>query len=1068
MLKRKAKPAVDWSRRAFTLLLALIMAGTFLFVCPVSAQAGCKKGIYNNGLYGLTIDINSKPFTTFATYSYGDKAWKKDGCAWYASARVKQLTDKGKTIWSGYSWYNSAGANLGFTTGKTLSKSKRALLCQSNHVAVIEGIVPGGYLVSEGSYWCEYPSAYGGESPADYGCCMIHVMTADEILNKNGFLGFVYLPVPLMGAQYKLKVSATGGTVKGAGSYEKNKKVTLTATPLENYDFVGWSAPKGSFSSQTEPTTTFTMPDADVTVKADFKLKLGTLSASWTGSATPAKKDAKVTGKLTVDASTVLGLTVPHTVDDFMLCVSTDKTLLSNVTALTFVTGAMNNLYSQSFDTPSATVTDINGGKRYVYSFTASSLTGLKNIYGAALSLSPGTTYYYRWLCKFGNSTIALDPKSFTTSAAGAKWSKPELTSSGYLGAWVYYDVSKLSVPQVGIFVGKDRSAVDSATTAKTPSGVEKRKDTGNIDSAYDSSKGGTLVFYKQSGFTNTAFTPGVTYYYKFYSIDSDNDVVYSSIGAYTPSGTATKYTLTVAAGTGGTIAKGTSGSYASGNVIDLQAAPKPGYAFAGWTKTAGTLGSASSLQTSFTMPAKNATVTANFTPVEYALNVTASNSGGTAVTSSVKCRYGDQVTLTATPRESWQFVRWQSDNGGVFADECATTTSFTMPASDVHIYADFAMIDYGIDMNIDGNGAVNYPESAHFGENVTFTAVPSEGYYFSTWNAEGVAIDNSSDPILTLSMPALDLNISATFLRVNLYEARDEASTMYLPDALREIGEDAFANTTARFFVLPEGVTRIGSLAFPEGAMVFIHGAGSAEIADDAIDGQGTFVEMDSDFSDTFAEQMAHGTNIYCLNDGRQSGQWSDWSEWSSVPVEADEDTIVQTQTQYRSAPIAYSTGFTAWSAWSGWKTTRQSISNADLKQERTRTTYPYYFFQCSACGAHMPYSNQGCIKALGGCGKTNSQVTFSWNEGIWLPTTKAQCTAYNSAKVYAISNGKYYYYWPESPTSSRKEYSYRTRSTQQVANQGQWSSWGSEPIAASDTLAVETRLAYRYKTRH
>ena len=73
-------------------------------------------------------------------------------------------------------------------------------------------------------------------------------------------------------------------------------------------------------------------------------------------------------------------------------------------------------------------------------------------------------------------------------------------------------------------------------------------------------------------------------------------------------------YALTVSAGTGGTITAGTSGDYTAGAVVTITAAASAGYAFDHWTSTGGgTLGSASSASTTYTMPAHAASVTATF-----------------------------------------------------------------------------------------------------------------------------------------------------------------------------------------------------------------------------------------------------------------------------------------------------------------------------------------------------------------------------------------------------------------------------------------------------------------------
>ncbi len=72
-------------------------------------------------------------------------------------------------------------------------------------------------------------------------------------------------------------------------------------------------------------------------------------------------------------------------------------------------------------------------------------------------------------------------------------------------------------------------------------------------------------------------------------------------------------YTLTVNAGTGGTVSGST--TLAEGTTTTITATADENYTFSGWTSSnGGTFGDANSASTTFTMPSANTTVTANFT----------------------------------------------------------------------------------------------------------------------------------------------------------------------------------------------------------------------------------------------------------------------------------------------------------------------------------------------------------------------------------------------------------------------------------------------------------------------
>jgi hypothetical protein len=66
----------------------------------------------------------------------------------------------------------------------------------------------------------------------------------------------------------------------------------------------------------------------------------------------------------------------------------------------------------------------------------------------------------------------------------------------------------------------------------------------------------------------------------------------------------------------GGTATDETDGSpYAEGTIVSIKAEANLGYRFVSWTAPAGTLGNAIAAETTFTMPAQDVTVTANFEP---------------------------------------------------------------------------------------------------------------------------------------------------------------------------------------------------------------------------------------------------------------------------------------------------------------------------------------------------------------------------------------------------------------------------------------------------------------------
>jgi uncharacterized repeat protein (TIGR02543 family) len=159
-------------------------------------------------------------------------------------------------------------------------------------------------------------------------------------------------------------------------------------------------------------------------------------------------------------------------------------------------------------------------------------------------------------------------------------------------------------------------------------------------------------------------------------------------------------YNLTMAvtpAGAGNATDLSSASPYGAGVQVSIQAVPAEGYRFINWTAPAGSFGSATAAQTTFTMPGQDVTVTANFElgGTEYTLTMAASPiMGGTAydVTGTSPYEEGEIVSLQAVAASGYQFVGWTAAAGSL-ANTYAAATTFTMPAQDVIATATFQVI---------------------------------------------------------------------------------------------------------------------------------------------------------------------------------------------------------------------------------------------------------------------------------------------------------------------------------------------------------------------------------------
>jgi hypothetical protein len=187
---------------------------------------------------------------------------------------------------------------------------------------------------------------------------------------------------------------------------------------------------------------------------------------------------------------------------------------------------------------------------------------------------------------------------------------------------------------------------------------------------------------------------------------------------------------------------------------------------------------------TTFTMPAQDVTVTANFVAV-CGYNLTASSTACCSVTAPGEGIFtyaaGTVVSLVATPDAGCQFVNW-SASAGTFANPNAAATTFTMPAQNVTVTAHcVAVTCYELCIYSTAGGLVTTPGEGTYTYNggtvVNLVATPDAGYGFVEWTyGVGTSIANVTAASTTITMndnhsimanfeerPGYDLTISST-----------------------------------------------------------------------------------------------------------------------------------------------------------------------------------------------------------------------------------------------------------------------------------------------------------------
>lgn len=206
----------------------------------------------------------------------------------------------------------------------------------------------------------------------------------------------------------------------------------------------------------------------------------------------------------------------------------------------------------------------------------------------------------------------------------------------------------------------------------------------------------------------------------------------------------------------------GGAGNYIPNQAVTLTATPNPGYQFVSWTLQ----GSVISTNPNFvyTMPSQNVTLVANFAPISYLVSLQAQPAAGGTLQGAGAYPFGQLVNVTASPSTGYAFVSWVL-NGQVVSN--LPEYSFTMPAGDVHLWANFALIPYALTAAVEpvNGGTVSGTGSYFFNQSVTVNAVEATGYAFSHWSLNGQVVH--SQPAYSFSMPANPVHLVAHFTQV-------------------------------------------------------------------------------------------------------------------------------------------------------------------------------------------------------------------------------------------------------------------------------------------------------------
>ena len=194
----------------------------------------------------------------------------------------------------------------------------------------------------------------------------------------------------------------------------------------------------------------------------------------------------------------------------------------------------------------------------------------------------------------------------------------------------------------------------------------------------------------------------------------------------------------------------------------ELIATPNYGYAFKNWTVSGSgsKVSSTSSNPTTFTMGTENATVTANFIPLQYRISLFSSNTTMGSVSGGDDYDYNTSLTISAIPNPGYRFVSWRDGN-------IENPRTIIVSGSEDFV-ANFDYNDYILttQVNSEKKGSVTSGESIQYTQTKELTAIPKDGYIFRNWviRGDGASLSSTTSNPTIFTMGTSDATVIAIF----------------------------------------------------------------------------------------------------------------------------------------------------------------------------------------------------------------------------------------------------------------------------------------------------------------
>jgi uncharacterized repeat protein (TIGR02543 family) len=557
------------------------------------------------------------------------------------------------------------------------------------------------------------------------------------------------------GTQIELQFSMPSNDVRVTNRYEPifytltvdgkeerrafGKEVTFTAPEKEGHTFTGWEVdgvPEGTDTSKA--TITFMMPANNITLTPQYKKNTYTLTVDGKDEPRVFDEDVTVIAQ-PVEGKTFTGWKVTGLPDD----VDTSKATITfkmpanKVTLKAEYTENAPETYELKVTDAQVTLKD--GG-------AVADLTAVP--VGTELKVTAPEKEGYtfdRWEKEGLPADANIDGATVTFKMPA---NKVTLNAKYIANAPETYEL-KVTDAQVTL---KDGSAVADLTAV--PAGTE-------LVATAPEKEGYTFTGWTATGLPANANIDGATVTFKMPAnkVTLNAKYIANAPKTYELKVTDAKVTLK----DGGAVADLT--AVRVGTELVATAPEKDGYTFTGWEVT----GLPADVDTtkatiSFKMPANKVTLTPQYEKNTYTLTVDGKDEPRV---------FDEDVTVIAQPVEGKTFTGWEVAGLPADVDTTKATISFTMPANNVTLkaqYTENAPKTYKLDVTDakvtlkDGSDVADLT-AVRVGTELVATAPEKAGYTFDSWEKEGLPADANIDgATITFKMPANNVTLKAQY----------------------------------------------------------------------------------------------------------------------------------------------------------------------------------------------------------------------------------------------------------------------------------------------------------------